>query len=92
MKLIDPTGSPPERDCQMAPRLATLNGLRVGLLSNGKLNADLLLHETAELFRRNQNCEVAKLVYKPNPSAPAPEERIAEVAQDCDFLLTATGD
>lgn len=92
MKLIDPTGKVPEQTHTCAPRLAMLDGKVIGLLSNGKANADLLLTETAERFRRAHGCEVLEIVYKPNPSAPAPSEIIDGLAERCDFLLTANGD
>jgi hypothetical protein len=92
MKLIDPTGSAPERSHARAPKLAALDGKVVGLISNGKLNADLLLEETAKLFVAEHGCRVNKLVYKHNASAPARQEVIQQVADESDFLLTATGD
>jgi hypothetical protein len=72
--------------------LVSLEGKTIGLLSNGKLNADLLLQETAQLFVEQHGCLIAPTQWKPNPSAPTPEDKIANVAANCDFLLTATGD
>ncbi len=92
MKLVDPTGAPAPQDHRRAPRLASLDGKVVGLLSNGKLNADLLLEETAKHFVEVHGCSVNKIVYKRNPSAPAEAKTIEDVAAECDFLLTATGD
>jgi hypothetical protein len=92
MKLVDPTGSPPEQNHQRAPKLASLDGKVIGLLSNGKLNADLLLQETARLFEERHGCRVNKIAHKSNPSAPAPVEAIEAVAAASDFMLTATGD
>ena len=47
MTLISPKGSNNQVSRKQAARLKALDGLRIGLLSNGKLNASLLLRETA---------------------------------------------
>lgn len=92
MKLIDPTVRAPERVSHRAPRLASIDGLTVGLLANGKVNADLLLQETAALFQARHGCTVAPILSKSNASAPAPTQTIHDVASGCDFMLTAMGD
>ena len=50
MRLIDPTGSCDIRHNLRAPKLDSIKGLTVGLLSNSKANADVLLRETAGPF------------------------------------------
>ena len=92
MKLMDPTVPSAAANNVRAPRLANLQGATVGLLSNMKLNADVLLRETAELFVQHHDCQVAELVVKHNASAPAGDERIDRVVNQCDFMLTAMGD
>jgi len=92
MRLVDPTGTVPELNHTRATKPEGLEGKVVGLLSNGKLNADLLLTETAKLFAKRHGCQIGKIVYKANPSAPAPEETLKRVAAESDFMLTATGD
>ena len=37
-----------------APRLANLDGKKIGLLSNGKANAELLVRETAARFEKER--------------------------------------
>ncbi len=92
MKLIDPTVQGPQAQYQRAPRLASVDGLTVGLLTNGKVNADVLLNETAALFADRNNCQMTELFWKRNASAPAEPATLAKVASQCDFLLTAMGD
>ena len=58
LQLIDPTVEAPDTDNRHAPRLRDLEGLRIGLLWNGKVNADELLHETARCFEDHHGCEV----------------------------------
>lgn len=92
MKLVDPTSRAPVQNLKRAPEIESLDGKVVGLLSNGKLNADLLLQETAGLFADKHGCRVNRIVYKANPSAPADKDAIDRVSASSDFVLTATGD
>ena len=50
IELMDPGGSTTTKERSFARRIRDLTGLRIGLLTNGKHNADLLLRETASLF------------------------------------------
>ena len=90
--LIDPGGRGGSTDRTLAPRLHELGGLKIGLLSNGKANADVLLNETAALFVRDFGCEVSGFVDKRNASRPALPEHHRELADAADFLITAVGD
>ena len=54
MKLVDPVVTRRPATGRLAPRVDTLRGKRVGLWSNGNINADALLHAVeAELRRRH---------------------------------------
>ena len=92
MKLIDPTVKSAAYNCMRAPRFDSVDGLTIGLLTNGKVNADVLLRETTELFRTRNNCQVLDMASKSNASAPAPGGTIKALALACDFLITAMGD
>ena len=92
MKLVDPTVSAPAQQNTRAPALAQLQGLTIGLLSNGKLNADNLLEETAAELVRRYGGRVLPLAHKRNPSAPAPADLLTGLSPECDYLLTAAGD
>ena len=92
LELMDPGGSTTTEERSVAPRIRDLTGLRIGLLTNGKHNADLLLRETASLFELEHKCEVVHFVDKKNASRPATSEHLDELAEQCDFLITAVGD
>jgi hypothetical protein len=92
MQLYAPTSPPPKRKALRAPALASLDGLRIGILENGKLNAEEMLHEVAELFVQRHGCTVRTLASKSNASAPAPGTTLVKVAQEVDFLITGLGD
>ena len=92
MQLYDPTTPPKIQQNLRAPAPETLTGLKLGLLSNGKQNADHLLRITAAHFAKNNGCVVQDIRYKANASAPASAEMMAELTENCDILLTANGD
>ena len=92
MQLYAPTSSGPKRKSFRAPPLASLEGTRIGILENGKLNAEEMLREVADLFVQRHGCTVRTLASKSNASAPAPANTLVKVAPDVDFLITGLGD
>ena len=92
MQLYAPTSTTPKRKSVRAPALAKLDGLRIGILENGKLNAEEMLNEFADLFVQRHGCVVRTLASKSNASAPAPHPTLVKVAQEVDFLITGLGD
>ena len=92
LELLDPTGQTPETGYCAAPRLSSLDGLRIGLLSNGKVNADRLLRLTAERFVEDHDCRVVCDTAKPNASRIAAPQVLRDLSHDVDFLITAVGD
>jgi hypothetical protein len=92
MQLYAPTSTTPIRKRSRAPVLAKLDGARIGILENGKLNAEEMLREVADLFVQRHGCTVVKLASKKNASAPAPSNTLVQVAPEVDFLITGLGD
>ena len=91
MQLYDPTSTGPERNNHRAVAPNTLDGMTVGILENGKLNAVEMLRETAALFEACHGCTIAPVYSKSNASAPAPAETLAAAAGKVDFLITGLG-
>jgi hypothetical protein len=92
MQLYAPTSTAPKRKAFRAPALGSIDGLRIGVLENGKLNAEEMLNEVATLFVQRNGCTVRTLAHKSNASAPAPANTLVKVAQEVDFLITGLGD
>ena len=92
MQLYAPTSTTPKRKAVRAPALGKLDGARIGILENGKLNATEMLNEVAQLFVQRHGCTVKTLAHKSNASAPAPGTTLTKVAQEVDFLITGLGD
>ena len=92
MQLYSPMSTTPKRKAFRAPPLASLEGLRIGILENGKLNADEMLREVAALFVERHGSTIRVVASKKNASAPAPGTTLGQVAQEVDFLITGLGD
>lgn len=92
MQLYSPLSTTPKRKAFRAPALARIDGLRIGILENGKLNAEEMLNEVAALFVERNGCTVRTLASKKNASAPAPGNTLVNLAQEVDFLITGLGD
>lgn len=92
MQLYSPMSTTPKRQAFRAPALPRIEGMRIGILENGKLNAEEMLREFAQLFVERHGCTVRTLASKKNASAPAPSNTLVQVAQEVDFLITGLGD
>ena len=92
MQLYAPTSTTATKKRTRAPALAKLDGARIGILENGKLNAEEMLNEVAQLFVQRHGCTIVKLASKKNASAPAPSNTLVQVAPEVDFLITGLGD
>ena len=92
MQLYSPLSTTPKRKAFRAPPLTSIDGLRIGVLENGKLNAEEMLAELATLFVQRNGCTVRTVAHKTNASAPAPANTLVSVAQEVDFLITGLGD
>lgn len=90
--LLDPRAEADIPEAALAPRVATLDGLRVGLLANAKHNADLLLDDIYELIAERYEPAGAVRAAKKDGSAPAPPALLDELAETCDVVITAVGD
>ena len=90
--ILDPTVAAEPAEAKAAGRLAGLDGKVLGLLTNGKVNADRLLDLVrGELATRYRLRDVVVRA-KPNASQVAPEAMLDELARTCDAVVTAIGD
>ena len=90
--VLDPTVGPLHVQASMASRPSTLNGLTVGLLANGKRNADHLLDHVAGLLTERYQLNEVVTWDKRNSSRPCPDGLMREIVERCDVVVTATGD
>lgn len=90
--VYDPRGVVEAEQLPLAPRVTTLDGLRLGVLDNTKWNAGKLLRAVvAQLGRQVALAEVT-FYQKESFSKNAAEDLIARIAARSDIALVAIGD
>ena len=92
LRVLDPTQQLSPVEGALAPRVAELAGKSVGLLANGKRNADRLLNILAQLIQERQPVREIVARSKGNASVPAPDSLLDELAQRCDAIIVGVGD
>jgi hypothetical protein len=90
--VYDPRGRVETARVMPAPRVAALDGLRLGILDNTKWNAGRLLRQTASLLGERHRFAAANYYRKESFSKAADPALIAAIAADNDIVLTAIGD
>ena len=91
--ILDPTGqSNAPRAAPLAPRIADLRGLRLGLLDNTKANAAAVLQTVAAQLRAQQHLGEVSTYTKSYFGTPVEEDRAQEIAQSCDAVIAGVGD
>ena len=84
-----PTGAPATSAMRPAERPKSLQGLRIGLLDNGKEFSDLVLEALADVLRRDHGATSIKFWRKGFPAKGAPF--IAEMAAETDVAISGVG-
>jgi hypothetical protein len=92
LTVFDPRGRVDAETMEPAPRVAALQGLRLGILDNTKWNANRLLRKTAALLEAEHGVGVVSYYRKESFSKAADPALIAEIAEANDIVLTAIGD
>jgi len=90
--VFDPRGRVDAGHIAPAPRVAALQGLRLGILDNTKWNAGRLLRKTAALLGESHGFAAVNYYRKESFSMAADPALIAAIAADNDIVLTAIGD
>lgn len=72
--------------------LASLEGVALGLLSNSKPNASLLLDNLAGAISQTVRLKDVVRAAKQIPSSPAPEEVYEELERRCGAVIFASAD
>jgi hypothetical protein len=90
--LYDPTAARQVAAAAANAALATLSGKVVGFIDNAKPNFNHLVDDLAELLVANYGVKRVMKRRKTSASIPAPEEIVRELAQECDLVITGSGD
>jgi hypothetical protein len=81
-----------ERPEQAQQLLAGLAGKVVGFIDNAKPNFNYLVDDLAELLTSQHGVKRVLKRQKRSASVPAPDEVIREFAEQCDLVITGSGD
>ena len=92
LEVLDPTVESVPATAVIAQRPEALNGTVIGLLANGKHNADELLEMVHEILADRFEFKAVVAMNKGNASRPCPEDIMGELADQCDLVITASGD
>jgi hypothetical protein len=90
--VFDPRGRVDTASVAPAPRVAALEGLRLGILDNTKWNANKLLRKTVGRLGERHSFAAVNYYRKESFSKAADPALIAAIAADNDIVLTAIGD
>jgi hypothetical protein len=91
--ILSPEGTPHTGRHQLAPRrYTTLDGVRLGLLGNSKLNADNVLLAVGDLLQERYAIKSVFVRSKPSFGKPAPDEIVEEMLGNADVVVTGVGD
>ncbi|MBP6766214.1 MAG: hypothetical protein KA171_00425 [Reyranella sp.] len=88
----DPRGIVQAEARPLAPRVADLRGLRLGVLDNAKMKAGKLLTYTADILNEEFAFSQVNTFVKRGFSYTADPEMIAQIAASSDVVITAIGD
>ncbi len=90
--VFDPRGTVTAATLTLAPRLETLQGVRLGVLDNSKWNASKLLRRTVALLEADATPSAVNRYTKESFSRVAPAELLDRIAAENDVVVTAIGD
>ena len=90
--LYDPTAPSRTEAGEATERLVSLSGKVVGFIDNAKPNFNHLVDDLADLLVSNYGVKRIIKRRKASASVPAPEEVVRELADECDLVITGSGD
>ena len=90
--MFDPRGIVETSNAPIAARVPTLDGLRLGILDNGKWNANKILRGSASALGESICFAAVNHYVKHSFSKDAAPELIRQIAAENDIVLTAIGD
>jgi hypothetical protein len=90
--LYDPTAPRRSESGEAGRKIATLSGKVVGFIDNAKPNFDHLVDALAERLIADYGVKRVIKRRKTSASIPAPAEIVRELADECDLVITGSGD
>ena len=92
LEILDPTAKANVVEVDMAPRVAGLNGLRIGFLDNSKPNISFFEDRLEQLLR--ERFSLAEVIRRSKPTATrgVPLDVLEELATSTDLVINGIGD
>ena len=90
--VYDPRGDVSAEPRPLAPRPASLDGLRLGILDNTKWNASKLLRQVVAQLEAGLAFSSVRVYSKSSFSRLAPPDVLDRIASEADVAITAIGD
>ncbi len=90
--VFDPRGEVAAQTKPLAPRVSSLEGMRLGVLDNTKWNSRRLLDQTVALLQADATLGAVNVYKKESFSRSAAPELIGQIARENDAVVTAIGD
>ena len=90
--LYDPTAPRGEEPGEAVRKLTTLAGKTVGFIDNAKPNFNFLVDDLAALLTSRYGVSRVIKRRKQAASVPAPDDVVRELADECDLVITGSGD
>ncbi len=91
-RVLDPTAPQSIATDGMAERPESLEGMRVGLLRNDKLNSEPILDAIYDVLAERFEIATAYRVNKGDASRPAEPDFLSDFSNEVDVALLANGD
>jgi hypothetical protein len=92
LRLVHPAAEDQPAMYQLAPRLASLDGKRIGLIDNRKRHSDVFLARLQELMTERYGVIGFQCYTKDGASVATPEDVMADMTANCDAVIHAVAD
>jgi hypothetical protein len=92
LTLVHPAAEDQPVSYALAPRLASLEGTRIGLIDNRKRHSDVFLGRLQELLQERHGVAEFQYYTKSGASVPTPEDVMADMTANCDAVVHAVAD
>ena len=90
--ILDPRDEPCMAASSAAPRLASLRGIVLGVVDNGKHNSRFMLGQLADILRDRHEIKEVIYVTKPSASLPVPRAQAEKLSGACAAVVAGVGD
>ncbi len=90
--LLAPGGVGDEQAAVLTERPTSFSGKVLGVLDNRKYNSERLLISVANQLRSHYELSDVRLHKKPAFNVEVAQEQLAEMAWECDLVITGIGD